>query len=345
MGLRKMQIGRDERGLVSIVVTTFVILIMSILILGFSNYVRREQRQSLDRQLSTQAYYAAESGVNKIVQQLESGTPVATVNTCTPETVSADSIITCLLVNTTPTDQIQNVGDSAKVMVIKPANPADQIATLDISWVDSNQSNKAALPGGDCAPSNSFPASASWPCPIGILRLDIVANQPAGSFDRATLTNSMGSIFLVPSTSPGGAVAYHTTANQGAVQKVACSGGGGGSPEQATCRVSLSIASIPISAIAEGYSLRLRKIYGNDIVVSVAPKTSTGAAVALKDGQIVVDSTGKIADVLRRIQVRLPAQGGDYDAPSFAADITDGICKQYSYIPGVSVTDNGGCGF
>ena len=39
-------------------------IVMSLIVLGFAQISRRNQRESLDRQLSTQAFYAAESGVN-----------------------------------------------------------------------------------------------------------------------------------------------------------------------------------------------------------------------------------------------------------------------------------------
>ncbi len=46
----------DERGLAAVVVTVFVMIILSLVVLAFSQVARREQRQALDRQLSTQAF-------------------------------------------------------------------------------------------------------------------------------------------------------------------------------------------------------------------------------------------------------------------------------------------------
>ena len=55
--------GRDQRGIASLIITMVSMVIVTLIVLGFATLSRREQRQSLDRQLSTQAFYAAESGV------------------------------------------------------------------------------------------------------------------------------------------------------------------------------------------------------------------------------------------------------------------------------------------
>lgn len=54
----------DQRGMVSFTVTLVMILVISLIVIGFAQISRRNQREMLDRQLSTQAFYAAESGVN-----------------------------------------------------------------------------------------------------------------------------------------------------------------------------------------------------------------------------------------------------------------------------------------
>jgi len=55
---------RNQSGMVSIMVTMILMIVMSLIVVGFAQVSRRNQRVALDRQLSTQAFYAAESGVN-----------------------------------------------------------------------------------------------------------------------------------------------------------------------------------------------------------------------------------------------------------------------------------------
>src|SRR5258708_5693843 len=53
-----------QQGIVSIIVTIILMLVLTLIVLSFAKVSRREERNALDRQLSTQAFYAAESGIN-----------------------------------------------------------------------------------------------------------------------------------------------------------------------------------------------------------------------------------------------------------------------------------------
>src|SRR4051812_1988899 len=75
----------DARGVVSIIVTILIMLVLSLIILGFAQLVRREQRQSLDRQLSTQAFYAAETGVNDAIKALNNSVLTGKKSDCDPD--------------------------------------------------------------------------------------------------------------------------------------------------------------------------------------------------------------------------------------------------------------------
>ena len=55
---------QSESGIVSLMMTLVIMLVISLIVIGIAQLSRREQRQALDNQLSTQAFYAAESGVN-----------------------------------------------------------------------------------------------------------------------------------------------------------------------------------------------------------------------------------------------------------------------------------------
>jgi Tfp pilus assembly protein PilX len=55
-----------QAGMVSIMVTMILMVVLSLIVIGFAQIARRNSRQSLDRQLSTSAFYAAEAGVNDV---------------------------------------------------------------------------------------------------------------------------------------------------------------------------------------------------------------------------------------------------------------------------------------
>jgi Tfp pilus assembly protein PilX len=63
---------KDQEGMVSIIVTMIIMVLLGLIVLGFAQLSRREQRQSLDRQLAVQAQYAAESGINQAADYVRS---------------------------------------------------------------------------------------------------------------------------------------------------------------------------------------------------------------------------------------------------------------------------------
>jgi Tfp pilus assembly protein PilX len=80
--LSKYKSHRNEEGLVSIIVVTIVIIILSLMTIGFAKIMDREFRQSLDRELAVQANYAAESGMNDARNYIASGVDVDTAGNC-----------------------------------------------------------------------------------------------------------------------------------------------------------------------------------------------------------------------------------------------------------------------
>lgn len=70
----KKPIQDNQQGIVAIVVTIILMVILTLIVLSFAKISRREERDALDRQLSTQAFYAAESGIDYAKSKLESDT-------------------------------------------------------------------------------------------------------------------------------------------------------------------------------------------------------------------------------------------------------------------------------
>ena len=57
----------EESGLISIAVTIIITALLTLMAVGFAGLSSREYRQALDQQLNSQAFYAAESGVNEAI--------------------------------------------------------------------------------------------------------------------------------------------------------------------------------------------------------------------------------------------------------------------------------------
>lgn len=217
------RLGKNEQGMVSILVTLIMIIVITLIVLGFSQITRNNQREALDNQLSTQAYYAAESGVNAAVNYLTDpvhvGTGVNTIGSCSNfiTTLTTSGIsntldsttntkYTCLMVNTEPPDLILSPLTQASSSILHLANTDNEAFTaLNFKW---QMQSSPDFPTGTCNGSGPtggrLPNYNAWNCPFGLLRLDLV-DTSAAHLDNNDLQDSKynTSFYLVPSFNSG----------------------------------------------------------------------------------------------------------------------------------------------
>ena len=88
-------------------------------------------------------------------------------------------------------------------------------------------------------------------------------------------------------------------------------------------------------------------IYQNADVSVTVSNSATGDSTGqldLKNGQVVIDSTGKASDELKRIQERVSIDPlGDNDVPVNALQIQSGICKHFTTRPGSTTGSTDSC--
>ncbi len=338
--MSKMVVNQSkERGMVAIMVTLILMIVISLIVLGFAQISRRNQRQTLDRQLSTQAFYAAETGLNDVTQLIKaaiaSNTPVTTKTDCTPNSgafyasltpviSAADKVeYTCLMVTPDPTSLKYTVGTTGTVIPV--ITSSGTLTDITLTWQSTEDTPP---PVANCPNTKTvLPAStpATWTCEYGVLRFDMVPT--AGLLSSGGL-NPMIS-FVVP-LRPGSVGSDPSSWNFGpgsafSLRGVLCS--------QSNC-------SITITGLTQSqYHLRVSSLY-KDVGLTVTAHNNTGAVANLIGAQALVDVTGKAQDVLRRIQVRLPLTVSSTNLMSdFALQSTESICKRYSVMDGVFQND------
>lgn len=326
-----MKVVDDQRGLVSMVIVTVLMIVITIMTLSFSNVVRNEQRQTLDRQLNTQAYYAAESGVNygaKIVrEQLEAGTPIAELQKtdCPSNTIYQDNLVlnqglqvSCLLVNTSPGSLVYTLDPAAQSKIF-PIKPTSSIDRFEIEWSPAPGNNVTSCPS-NASTAASLPAAGSWSCPFGVIRIDIARTSNVSR--QALAQNTFSNLFMPLNTASASTVFFDNGTN-------AFSGSAAqGSRYPAQCDASRCRATVRLSgSTSEEFYARVQTIYRPTNLTFRALQGTT--EVPLRDAQIVVDATGKSQDVLRRIQTRIPLVGQSVHA-DYGLQSRDNICKQFT---------------
>lgn len=326
-----------ESGIVSIFVTMLLIIIMSLLVLAFAQLSRRDQRESLDNQLSNQAFYAAETGVNDaktavaafLNNPANAGKDLPARQQCGDNSVynlndtqtisSANKVgYSCVLIDPTPNYLTASVGGTAASIVPVKTTSGGNVGSLVLQWTGT--SNGVSLPPNGmagCPASGNFVTAASPAeyanCPFGGLRIDLVPVQNASDLKRNSLISDDMVIFAMPrKTNIGGTVSYITgggTTQGKVVDAINCNSG--------SCQITIG------GLTENSYYMRLSRLYLDSNLTITSPGNS------FKDSQATVDSTGKAQDVLRRILVSVPLQSGEGTLPGAALISGDSVCKRF----------------
>ena len=327
MKQKRLSIRKNQEGLISIVIAILIILVMTLIVLAMARNANREQRQAIDRQLSDQAFYNAESGVNDAAYYIHNNInnenlplkwdkcdPLPSAGLSVPPAdnkLDADGInqYTCLMYDRAPpTLEYANLSLSEpKVVPIRPTEGA--VSNLTISWDNSNPNANIEGPCDFSGGSPELPAS----CDFGGVRVELINPSGNPALTRDQLQKRGFISYLLPSKSGSGNVAV--SANQGLIAAAKCDG----NPGPRKC--SISITGINLSS----FYLVIRSLY-QPTDVSISGKDTDGGVVQFKNAQVIVDSTGKANDVLRRIQVRVPSQS-QFDYPGFSIQSRESICK------------------
>lgn len=342
---------KNEAGLVAIIVASIIMVILSLITLGFARLMQREQRQALDRSLSTQAFYAAESAINDAVQKIQDKTAPYTDNKtdCTQGTspftgkidTTRDVNYSCLLIDQTPPSlEYSEVGIYDFKTIPIQAESGENIASVKVAWDDSKLPdtdlvNKASTTPkfSDCTASDlaKLPivsGVSGWSkVSPGMLQVDLIPADPPLS--RQGLIDKTLHLFLYPCASGTNAIDYanHTAANaKGQIVPVRCTATG--APRDCELAINMTVAEANIK-----YYVRIKSLYSPS-GVSIRVFNSAPTQLAISKSQVLVDATGRVGDVLRRVQVRVPAYT-TYKIPDFVIKTTNSICKQLEIAPAV----------
>lgn len=353
---RDFGLASDSRGMASILITLVTMIVVTLIVLGFAQIARREQGNTLDNQLSTQAFYAAETAVNDARNVIDNAVqddatvpaktqcnqdPTGTypipdpgdsgviLNSTTNDNVS----YTCLLVNPTPsTMEKDGVEDNSWVVPVSQGDPMQPFDTVEIQWAP-DPAVTSGSPGADCPATLDTLGQATganpaktYNCKFGILRFDLVPTDGSltGGSGAGSLLSEQLTAFVQPlntSAGPNTSIPYAASVGQANVVK-------------AICTASYNHCTAYITGLsAASYTLRINSLYStSDVTVQALHGGTSGNAVPL-NGQVLVDATGDADGVLRRIQVRFSAYGNTGLEPRYALQSNSAICKRFFVTP------------
>lgn len=357
----KHRLKHNQDGFASIVIALVLILVLSLLTVGFAQLARREQQTALDKQLAGQAYYAAESGINDAVLGIQgntkagipptitSGTPNVNTNNCLNApfiTNGASSLsntygvsYSCVLVNLQPPSiQYDNVGPGSDRYLSFTTTSTGATSDFTVQWVSTD--GQTNYPND---PSTGFQPAGSWNHGP-VLQVSIT---PLTNTSRQALTTNTMTAVLYPAQHGTNAASYSSytlspyaassvVSNEGKVISGRCSTATAGYQCQAT-----------ISGVPGGTGPFLIHLYNMPYDTANVNINGQSAGVPIKfiDGQAIVDSTGKDKNVSKRLLVHIPINP-DYPVPNFSVE-GQSVCKRFDTLGGSTTPDTSisGCDF
>ena len=330
---------QDQHGLVSFMVTLIMMLVISLIVIGFTQVTNRNRREQLDRQLSMQAFYAAESGVNAAatVAKADLLTPhgVSAQTNCGGSTYPATSLstnpsvgYTCVLVNPNVPSIVTNA--NPQTSSIFPLVPVDSggnpttLTQLTFTW-SAGQGMSASNSG--CQVYGQFPKNdSSYTCPFGLLRVDLMMGVGgSGGGGAAAFAANTVTLYMQPLTS-GSSV--QTISSFGSPKGIIV-----GAQYDSAAKTYTATVSLAPAARTSQYYMRITTLYRDAPTITI-DGTNGAAAVNFADAQAIIDVTGKAQDVLRRVQVTVPLNQYDSITPEGAVQSVADVCKQFATYSG-----------
>ena len=343
---------RKQAGIASIVVVSVLVVVMSLVAIGFSKLMNRSLQQSANSAISSAANYAARSAVNDAIAYAKEN-PAEAVTDCNAligsgqlkdaAKLSDDTKYTCLLINPTPEDLVYQKLPPLSSQVIKMTTSAPVSGgSVMFSW-ESYDRSFDQLPSGQ-----TFYNEKKWSLDKyePVLRVSLYPIGAGGSLDSAR-SNSK-TYFFYPNPKTNDTVNTVAYGSEG-LQKIEC---GKNNPNTGNFKGSADYnCNVIINnlAAADYYYVRLTPIY-NQTNVKIKANDSGNNVLKFTGVQSVIDATAKSGNAVKRLEARIDssgiATGRDYNIspdenaiPEFTLRSSNQICKRLDVSGGSVAVD------
>ncbi len=370
-----------EDGFAPIIVSIIIVIVLSLLTIGFVTLADNNAQSALNRQLSNNAYYAADSGINDAIQAISHGfdhpkthcAPLKPTDLFYSPYLSNNQIngpqdyYSCLLINPTPsTLQYSTVKSSQPSVVLlstvdssgNAVNPSyiifswEPAATVEkppFAFAPSNYFPNCGIAGGvsgACLTQEGFSFGTLWQDAsnksyTGILRVALTPLYSGQTVPQDTSTTYTS--FLYP-VSGAGNVVYapaYSSSTIGANAGAEVSGDCNNNPVQPTIEPYTCNVRIPIANSNTNGFILSMLSYYTDSRVTIEAYDYNNNQLLFRNAQYVIDSTGYDHGVQRRLQVRLSSLN-DNGFSAYNAATSGNFCSDLqAYPPNLSTSGAG----
>ncbi len=258
---------------------------------------------------------------------------------------------TCVKISRSTPDYKQSIPIDGSVIVPLTAAPGESFDSISISWFTPDPTNPVGAPNLDSLTSVSLPRFIDWGGASGakppIIRAQLMQfnkNSFQGSnFDSA---NGASTVYLYPKSVVGTVLTDFGTDGRrtgtATPIPVRCSTNYTDFDGYA-CKVEVLLPDPPAggSALDRTAYVRLTSLY-NATKVRVEMNKDSGQIVNFYNVQPSIDSTGRAADVFRRIEGRVELID-PFPFPRATVDITNNFCKSFLVTTNPADYNSGTC--
>ena len=315
----------NQEGAASLLFTLVMIIIISLLAIGFSVITTNDQKATLDKSVSLQAEYAAQSGINSVVSGIinhNSAVSQSSTSTCETGDVipiftkSNNTRITCLKWSYSPQSLVYTSTNSSSTII----NPLDSngnptsISEVDITWGPSDSTAKTTYTSFTNS-SLSGVVSDNFP----ILKI-VTAN-----FDMSNLTTT----YVVPVSGTSSPVALGAPGIN--IITVGC-----GTSPTVTCTAKLNNLQWTANSLCPSTNcglLTTSSFDGSQLSINISGIQSTGgAAVKFSNSQVQIDSTAQNGNTVKRLVAGYTIGGASAWSPTLTAVTgSTALCKNFEF--------------
>lgn len=339
---------KDQNGLASIVIVSVLIVLLSLITVGFSVLMNRSVNNALNSQQGAAANYAAQSGINDVVNAIKTDAngptdPLLNQTTCDStyggritNNLSSDSStsISCVLVNNQPQQLVYSPVDPFTSEFISLTGY--KVSGIMFSWSSADGKN------GYSPSATQLPDQQNWSY-IPMLRVQIY--QPQNGV-QANNSNTSSTFFLMPNSGVAGGALTNTTyaTSNGKIIAVNCK-----STKPYSNKFQYD-ASYQCNATINGlankpYYLRITPLY-DQAALKVQALDNVPKPIAFNATQTVIDVTAKSGNAIKRLQERVDIDTNSEDIsnsasatmPESALRTANSLCKRMVVDPTTGFT-------
>lgn len=334
----------DERGAVSLISVSIFAIIITIITTLYMRTVSSQQRNALDYDMKTRAFYATLVGFEDTKRSIYSGDLTEDKDGCSPEDDDQEALTklnlryTCQLVTFNATEQEHTAilpDVESRLFTLSPAEATSGTDyTLNITWSGAD-GDTTARSGDDY---RLLPPVSDWGDNTPpMLRAQIIRT------DLGLHRDSMRSrsYFFNPEEAGESAPSLNFqdddwTPTNRSLRGASCNSEG-------TCQARVSLRNVDFNS--RRAFLVVKSVYKAIDSIQVSLEDGSGEPIALS-GQAFIDITAKSGDVFRRTRQgigvgSIPVRTINF--PDFSIVGGNGICKEMSLTNNVNQFERGSC--